>query len=234
MASSFAELIGTISFVLWFFVQTPQIVKMWKLKNNEDMAVGMIVFWVVADFISMFGLLLNGGFVFSQFFTNVYFFVMDSIILILTLHYNKKNKKMSEESTVTLPSLNAAFLAFLFVPAFAQRVIKETKKAEESEFGQFLGYIAAVCYVGSRVVQIVKTLKTKKAETISKIMCLLSALGNLFYGLAIVLAEISWRNIVKQLPWLLQSWMVMIFDAYILHLTLKYDKKNSTVAYSEI
>ncbi|QRV77695.1 PQ-loop repeat-containing protein 1 [Ceratobasidium sp. AG-Ba] len=80
---------------------------------------------------------------------------------------------------------------------------------------QLLGYASAICYLGSRIPQILKNRETK-CEGLSLALFMFTLTGNLTYVLSICVASMSKQHLVANASWLAGSGLTMFFDFFVL------------------
>ncbi|XP_071805335.1 lysosomal amino acid transporter 1 homolog [Asterias amurensis] len=82
--------------------------------------------------------------------------------------------------------------------------------------GYSSGCISAVFYLASRIPQLYKNFKRKSTEGVAVMMFVLTVLGNVFYGLSIIMENTTPVFIVRHLPWLVGSLGTLCFDCIML------------------
>lgn len=80
---------------------------------------------------------------------------------------------------------------------------------------QVLGWISAVLYLGARVPQILKNLKTR-CEGLSPGLFLFAILGNLTYGLSICVSSTKIDHLIANASWLAGSLLTVFLDIFVL------------------
>lgn len=85
-----------------------------------------------------------------------------------------------------------------------------------SRLGYFLGWVSAFVYLNSRIPQVLKNYKRKSVEGLSLIMFFCAVMGNVTYGLGVVLKDSSPEALSKSLPWLVGSLGTLTFDFFII------------------
>ncbi|KFZ13555.1 hypothetical protein V501_03635 [Pseudogymnoascus sp. VKM F-4519 (FW-2642)] len=78
-----------------------------------------------------------------------------------------------------------------------------------------LGYLSAVCYLGARIPQIIKNYRDKSCEGLSLLFFVLSLMGNITYGVSILLHSLEREYIMTNLPWLIGSLGTIVEDGFI-------------------
>ncbi|XP_050413382.2 lysosomal amino acid transporter 1 homolog, partial [Patella vulgata] len=92
--------------------------------------------------------------------------------------------------------------------------------------GYIIGAISAVFYIGSRLSQIYTNYSRSSTEGLAKIMFWLAVLGNLLYGLAIIVRDIDAVFILQHLPWIIGSLGVIFLDVTLLCQFYYYERRN--------
>jgi len=105
------------------------------------------------------------------------------------------------------------------VIALGRRSLKEVRQEDQSfprgqrgsaplwtrDIGRLLGWISSVLYLSSRVSQLLKNRSRKSTEGLSLGMVGCAILGNLTYGLSILMLIKSWGDLFGKAPWLVGS-----------------------------
>lgn len=82
--------------------------------------------------------------------------------------------------------------------------------------GYIFGIVSGLCYFLSRSPQIYKNFKRKSVEGISIFMFVITVLGNLTYGLSVIMEDTSLVFLCRHLPWLVGSIGTLVFDVTLL------------------
>ncbi|XP_022104169.1 lysosomal amino acid transporter 1 homolog [Acanthaster planci] len=93
--------------------------------------------------------------------------------------------------------------------------------------GYACGCVSAFFYLASRVPQLYKNYKRKSVEGVAIMMFILTVLGNVFYGLSILLEDTSVVFILRHLPWLVGSLGTLCFDCVMLLQFRLYGRRPS-------
>ncbi|XP_033763916.1 lysosomal amino acid transporter 1 homolog [Pecten maximus] len=84
------------------------------------------------------------------------------------------------------------------------------------ESGYAIGIVSSIFYVGSRLSQIYKNYKRKSTEGLSVLMFVLAVVGNITYGLSILVRSLDGDFVLHHLPWLVGSLGVIFLDLSLL------------------
>ncbi|RMZ88809.1 hypothetical protein DV736_g3959, partial [Chaetothyriales sp. CBS 134916] len=109
----------------------------------------------------------------------------------------------------------------------------DVAEEEMAAGAQVLGYISAVLYLGARLPQVYKNWKEQSCEGLSLLFFILSLLGNLTYGAAILAHSTEREYVIKNMPWLIGSLGTMAEDITIFvqfHLYRQKESQESAVS----
>ncbi|KAL8564914.1 hypothetical protein ACOMHN_019817 [Nucella lapillus] len=95
-------------------------------------------------------------------------------------------------------------------------------KTTQEIIGYVFGIVSTFAYFASRSFQIYKNVTQKNVNGLSIVTFVMAVLGNLLYGLAIVLYSVELHYTLLHLPWLLGSWGIMFMDCFIVFQIKKY------------
>lgn len=95
--------------------------------------------------------------------------------------------------------------------------------------GYILGIVSTIAYFASRSFQIYKNVTQKNVRGLSTVTFVMAVLGNLLYGLAIVLYSVQLHYTLLHLPWLLGSWGIMFLDCFIVYQIKRYSREDDTM-----
>ncbi|GME78889.1 unnamed protein product [Ambrosiozyma monospora] len=84
-------------------------------------------------------------------------------------------------------------------------------------FPQICGYISAVLYLTARLPQIYRNYTKKSCKGLSLLFFMLSTLGNVTYGLQILLYRSDWDYVMLNLSWLMGSLGTIVEDFVIFY-----------------
>jgi len=86
----------------------------------------------------------------------------------------------------------------------------------EMELGTMIGWVSAVIYLFSRIPQILKNQRRQSVDGLSFLMFFCAVMGNVSYGLGVILRDSSRTALSKALPWLTGSLGTLLLDFTIL------------------
>ncbi|CAH1239806.1 PQLC2 [Branchiostoma lanceolatum] len=234
-------ILGLVSILCWIVVSLPQLYKGWK-NGNADTALSLpfLLLWLFGDTANLIGCVLTGQLP-IQLYTAIYYVFMDCLMITQWFHCLIKNRRKNnslavpagEDFTVNngavlscclMLSLNAlVFSLFPWQQNAAMATVKHSSGRSllnhpifpdvESDVGYAIGIVSSILYLGSRMPQIYKNWKRKSTEGLSIWMFSLAILGNLLYGLQILLQSTQGYFIIRHLPWLVGSLGTMTFDS---------------------
>ncbi|XP_019647090.1 PREDICTED: lysosomal amino acid transporter 1 homolog isoform X3 [Branchiostoma belcheri] len=235
-------ILGLVSILCWIVVSLPQLYKGWK-NGNADTALSLpfLLLWLFGDTANLVGCVLTGQLP-IQLYTAIYYVFMDCLMITQWFYCLLKNRRRNRSLRLTVPggddvSINGAVLScclllslngLVFSMSPWQRdvsmaTVKHSSGRSllshpifpdvESDVGYAIGIVSSVLYLGSRMPQIYKNWKRKSTEGLSIWMFSLAILGNLLYGLNILLQGTQGYFIIRHLPWLIGSLGTMTFDS---------------------
>ncbi|XP_048773865.2 lysosomal amino acid transporter 1 homolog isoform X2 [Ostrea edulis] len=83
----------------------------------------------------------------------------------------------------------------------------------KDQMGYAIGVVSSIFYIGSRSAQLYKNYKRQSTDGLSVLMFWLAILGNLTYGLAILVRQLDSVYVIRHVPWLVGSLGVILLDA---------------------
>jgi len=92
--------------------------------------------------------------------------------------------------------------------------------------GWGIGWVSAIMYLFSRLPQVIKNIKRGSVEGLSPLMFFCTVMGNLTYGLGVLLRVRHGTDVSKAFPFLVGSLGTLGFDATILCQFCYYRKKK--------
>ncbi|XP_048470968.1 lysosomal amino acid transporter 1 homolog [Rhincodon typus] len=222
------------------------------LNGNMDQAVSIwfLIGWLAGDSCNALGAFLAQQLP-IQIYTAVYYVVVDVIMVSLYIYYAIKNRSRPDGTVIN------AVVAFVMlgamvsllpgkhlgssvqdVPKFTRRsLLAFSHVSANQEFttqeiiGFTIGSFSSVFYLASRLPQLCRNSKRKSTEGISPLLFSLMILGNLTYGLSVLLkdprqGQSKGNYVVHHLPWLIGSLGTMGFDMIILFQFFIYQERE--------
>ncbi|XP_063410863.1 lysosomal amino acid transporter 1 homolog [Mytilus trossulus] len=227
-----SDIFGLLSIALWVFVSTPQMVSNCRnIQGVAGISVFLITQWTLGDTTNLIGSILTGQMP-LQIYLAVYFVFSDLVLFSQYIWYQvwrrKQKKKAQHQPSTLILCLTVGFLVMngLFQgylpssrplparhhPAGRNLLHVEIFHGIEDEVGYAIGVISSLFYIGSRLAQLYKNYKRKSTDGLSLMMFWLAILGNVTYGLSILVRSIEPDWIVMHLPWLVGSLGVVLLD----------------------
>nr|CAG4707778.1 unnamed protein product [Naegleria fowleri] len=98
--------------------------------------------------------------------------------------------------------------------------------------GYVIGCVSTVCYMGSRIAQIINNFRRGSTEGMNPVLFICSVVGNLFYSLSIFLFSIDSSYLCSKIPWLTSSLGNQFLDytilsQFVFYTYFKKKKRNS-------
>ena len=250
-----AFIIGLFSILFWIFAQLPQLITNCRT-GKADVALSplFLLQWLGGDLTNLIGALLTGQLP-TQIATAIYFVIMDAVLLTQYCYYLVKNNKNRFKKCRRLRSTTPLYVVILCGGTFILtnkmlsyashvpqsintipgRTLLSTNKYVvdpgnwEDIVGYIIGCISALLYLSSRVPQIVKNFRRRSTAGLSLIMFIMAVMGNLTYGLGILLYSLDSIFLLRKLPWLIGSVGTLCFDftIFIQFIIFSTWKKNN-------
>uniref|UniRef100_A0A8C5N2S5 Lysosomal amino acid transporter 1 homolog n=1 Tax=Leptobrachium leishanense TaxID=445787 RepID=A0A8C5N2S5_9ANUR len=240
-------LAGLLSIFCFLFAALPQLYVAYKNgKVDQALSIGFLLCLFGGDLTNFVGCYLTNQLP-IQTFTAIFYCNMDIIMISQFVYYKMKNNKIKVVSTGNLQG----FCIFWVILCIALSVILPSKlilvnldQNADTEMNQeafgimemsgfICGYVSAIFYLSSRFPQLYKNYQRKSTEGTSYMLFALAMLGNLTYGLSLMLklpVSGHWKSqyIVHHLPWLIGSFGVLILDFFMTAQFLAYRKHKIT------
>ena len=249
-----AFIIGLFSILFWIFAQLPQLITNFRT-GKADVALSplFLLQWLGGDITNLIGALLTGQLP-TQIATAIYFVIMDAVLLTQYCYYLVRNNRHWFKRYRRLRPTTPLYVAILcggtfiltnklssytsHVPQSINTVPGRTLLSNneyvidpsswEDIVGYIIGCISAVLYLGSRIPQIVKNIRRRSTSGLSLPMFIMAVMGNLTYGLGILLYSLDDIFLLRKLPWLIGSIGTLCFDftIFIQFIIFSIWKKN--------
>jgi uncharacterized protein with PQ loop repeat len=203
---------GLLSTVIWAWAQVPQVVLNFKTSSVVGVSSGFVILIVVGDLSNLIGIIIEHGLA-TQIITAAWFLLLDSVCWFQIIWYHTI-KPCCCPSPGALPAIP------LLIGMAASA--SENPYKPPLLWGTLLGWLSAVCYLGSRFPQLCENYRRKATEGLSPNYFLSAIFGNITYALSIFLEDASWPYIWKQFPWLAGSLGNLFFDFIMISQFVKY------------
>ncbi|XP_052195285.1 probable vacuolar amino acid transporter YPQ3 isoform X2 [Diospyros lotus] len=118
-------------------------------------------------------------------------------------------------ASVGLPPGSKAFKEGVYVGLSGRRLLQE-HGMEESAYGQYLGWMMAAIYMGSRIPQIWLNIKRGNVEGLNPLMFVFAFIANATYVASIVVRTTERHKIKANMPWLLDAAVCVALDLFII------------------
>eukprot|EP00800_Vazella_pourtalesii_P003710 TRINITY_DN1381_c0_g2_i1.p1 TRINITY_DN1381_c0_g2~~TRINITY_DN1381_c0_g2_i1.p1 ORF type:complete len:329 (+),score=25.00 TRINITY_DN1381_c0_g2_i1:425-1411(+) len=233
-----AFIFGMFSILFWIFAQLPQLIQNCRT-GKADVALSplFLLQWLGGDLTNLIGALLTGQLP-TQIATAIYFVIMDAVLLTQYCYYLVKNNRHRFKRYRRLRSTTPLCVVILCggtfiltnkllsysshvpqsVNTFPGRTLLSTNRYVvdpgnwEDIAGYIIGCISAILYLCSRVPQIIKNFRRRSTSGLSLPMFIMAVMGNLTYGLGILLYSVDSIFLLRKLPWLVGSIGTLCFD----------------------
>ncbi|XP_074977212.1 lysosomal amino acid transporter 1 homolog isoform X2 [Caretta caretta] len=224
---------------------------------DQALSIYFLLGWLGGDSLNLIGSFLANQLP-LQVYTAIYYVLADLVMLSLYLYYKVKNQSRGFSAPI-----NAAF-AFVFLGTvsatsllgragstvetvtFKRRTLLSAAVdvagcepfTKKEIIGFTVGSIASLLYLFSRVPQIYTNFKRKSTKGVSYCLFALVMLGNLLYGISVLLknpdrGQDEGNYIIHHLPWLIGSLGVLSLDVIISFQFLAYRKGRPRISERE-
>ncbi|MBN3322017.1 LAAT1 protein, partial [Atractosteus spatula] len=233
--------LGLLSILCFMTSSIPQYISSCRRGNmDQALSVWFLVFWLAGDTCN-----LTGSFLANQLplqtYTAVYYVLADLLMIGMFTFYKFKNKRHSNAAVlyaVGVASLAGVSTSLTLLPGAGPsvdaplgvrgRVLLSVPSGDsgiepfetKEIIGFVIGSMSSVLYLCSRLPQIYTNFKRKSTEGVSYFLFALVILGNMTYGLSVLLKnpdhghrELSY--IVHHLPWLIGSLGTLSLDIVV-------------------
>lgn len=225
--------IGLLSVIIWTVALVPQVISNIRSTNVESQSPAFWLLWIIGDCCNLAGCILANQLA-TQTAVAVVFLVITIVLFIQYCYYSRRAAKASNpvaESALSVGLLGAtvAYSGVLSSPVLSpsRRVLLSVES--DAELGKWLGWAMTVIYMASRVPQIVKLIRLRRSDGLSKSMFALTFLGNATYVTAVLVESTEPAYLNEKLPWLVDGFGTMLQDIFIYFLLCYFtpeDKSN--------
>ncbi|XP_025082515.1 lysosomal amino acid transporter 1 homolog isoform X1 [Pomacea canaliculata] len=247
-----STLFGIASVFIWMMVGIPQMIQNCRhIQGMRGISVFLLAQWMLGDTTNLIGCILTKQLK-VQIYVAIYYVSADCVLLIqygaYLIHlYRKKNKPKQVLSQVVL-CLSSLLLLSTYLLSFLLPDAHQLYNAKPASFnrppartllyavdqrppffydqvdiiGYVVGIVSSLFYIGSRLSQIVKNYRLQSTAGLSVFMFILAVLGNLTYGVAILVRSLEEVYLVRHLPWIFGSLGVIALDLTLLTQFYRY------------
>uniref|UniRef100_UPI00398F78F0 lysosomal amino acid transporter 1 homolog isoform X2 n=1 Tax=Pristiophorus japonicus TaxID=55135 RepID=UPI00398F78F0 len=232
--------LGLFSVVCFMVSTFPQCYNSCKNRNmDQAVSIWFLLGWLGGDACNFLGAFLAQQLP-LQTYTAVYYVMVDLVMVSLFTYYKLKNRPRQHSTainaivvfmmigvTVSLVPGNDFGSPIREMPRLGRRSLLAVHSSSgdqqfttEEIIGFTIGSFSSVFYLASRLPQLYKNISRKSTEGISIFLFALMILGNLTYGLSVLVkvpknGQSEGNYIVHHLPWLVGSLGTMALDAAV-------------------
>ncbi|XP_053546270.1 lysosomal amino acid transporter 1 homolog [Bombina bombina] len=243
--------LGLVSILCFVASSFPQYYRSCKTGNmDKALSIWFLMGWLGGDSCNFVGAFLSHQLP-LQTYTAVYYVLADLLMLFLYVYYKFRNQGPNLSTPINavcgfVVFGSVAVISSLQKPehdlsysAVGRRHLLAVNESGEEPFttqdiiGFVIGSISSVMYLCSRIPQIITNFKRRSTEGLALSLFCLVILGNLMYGLSILLkapdnGQSESNYLLHHLPWLVGSLGVMSLDVIIIFQFILYHKKSSS------
>ncbi|KAM8927886.1 lysosomal amino acid transporter 1 homolog [Pelodytes ibericus] len=250
--------LGLISILCFISSSLPQCYQSCKTGNmDKALSIWFLLGWLAGDSCNFIGAFLAHQLP-LQTYTAVYYVLADSVMLSLYIYYKYRNQ--GRELYTPVNSLcgllvigSVASISLLKAPGSEllgsgpwthSRKLLSVQDSTSEPFtnqdiiGFTIGSVSSVLYLGSRLPQIVTNFRRRSTEGLALSLFSLLVLGNLAYGLSVLLknpdsGQSQGDYIIHHLPWLIGSLGVLFLDLIIIFQFFAFHNRSAAESSSE-
>lgn len=246
LASIYLGLFSILCFVAASFPQYYQSCKTGNM--DQALSIWFLLGWLAGDSCNFVGAFLSHQLP-IQTYTAVYYVLADLFMLSLYVYYKYQNRRLSAALSINAVCGFALFSSAALLrgsgpagaddfPVVRARRLLSTDSSHSEPFstqeivGCAIGSISSMFYLCSRLPQIITNFRRRSTEGLALSLFCMVILGNLTYGLGILLknpdlGQSEANYIEHHLPWLIGSLGVMSLDMIIIFQFFAFKVKGS-------
>lgn len=233
--------LGLFSVICFMFSAFPQCYSSYKNGNmDEALSLWFLLGWLGGDSCNFLGAFLAQQLP-LQTYTAVYYVIVDIVMVSLYCYYKLKNRSRPDGTAINIVVMFVMLgAAGSLIPGshviypigeksrFNKRSLLAIPQLSANQAftpteisGFVIGSFSSVFYLASRLPQLCRNMKRKSTKGISLSLFALMIIGNLTYGLSVLLkvprrGQTEANYVVHHLPWLVGSLGTMALDIMIL------------------
>jgi len=232
---SISNMFGWVSISCWIIVYSPQLYENYALQSGEGLSILFVVVWLLGDLFNLLGA-VAAGLLPTIIILALYYTLCDIVLLCQIYYYRWKRIHLSNSecepllsgSTTRQETVSAtqifvrytAALFFVFAVGIAAWWIGDSTQqdpAPEPSHGwlaRALGWGSAILYIGARIPQIEKNLKTR-CEGLSPALFFFAIFGNVTFSLSICAKSMDMTYLITNAGWLAGSILTIFLDVFV-------------------
>ncbi|XP_075929007.1 lysosomal amino acid transporter 1 homolog isoform X1 [Petromyzon marinus] len=243
--------LGLLSLLCFLFASVPQLYESYRTgRADEALSIWFLLCWLLGDTSNLIGCFLANQLSLQKY-TAIYYVCMDMVMILQYLYYKRRNQgptSLSVNAMGVACILGGTGLVGLLGRSPSQalatgrlgRSLLSSKSYVDPAIviGYTSGSISCLFYLGSRLPQIHKNYKRHSTQGVSYMLFALTVLGNLTYGLSVLLknpdeGDTQGCYFLRHLPWLVGSLGTLGLDTCITIQFIKYRKPQHGTRHDE-